>query len=78
MDTVLTVVLLLTGLAFAVGALLTLVVADRALAARERRQALRERELTEISEFVTARMQVLTDAGHGADCDCREGYGPGY
>ena len=82
MNTALTVVALLVGLAFAVGGLLTLVVADRALAARERRQAFRERELAAVSEFVDARLRVRTGAGCGADCgaDCgrRDGFGPGY
>lgn len=78
MNTALTVVALLVGLAFAVGALLTLVVGDRALAARERRQALRERELAAISELVDARLRVLTGTGWDDDGRRRDGYGPGY
>lgn len=53
-----------SGLAFIVGALVTLIVCERSMAFREKRQALRQRELAEVSNLVNAQLRVLATAKH--------------
>jgi hypothetical protein len=61
MDGNLTILVLLAGLAFLLGVMLTLLVCDRSLKIREKRQALRERELAEVSRFVDKKLDRLAD-----------------
>ncbi|MHA6618523.1 hypothetical protein [Pseudonocardia sp. DLS-67] len=51
--------ILLTGMAFVAGVAVTLIVSERSLSARQRRQALRERELAEFSAFINDRLALL-------------------
>jgi len=55
----LVLLVLLTGMAFVAGVSVTLVVCERSLTARQRRQALRERELAEFSAFINDRLALL-------------------
>jgi hypothetical protein len=52
-------VILLAGMAFVAGIAVALIVSERSLAARHRRQALRERELAEFSAFINDRLALL-------------------
>jgi len=63
-------VILLTGMAFVAGIAVTLIVSERSLAARHRRQALRERELAEFSAFINDRLALLAS---GRDARSRGG-----
>lgn len=51
--------ILLAGMAFVAGAAVALIVSERSLSARHRRQALRERELAEFSAFVNDRLGTV-------------------
>jgi hypothetical protein len=54
------ILILLTGMAFVAGAAVTLIVSERSMSTRRRRQALRQRELTEFSAFINDRLAQLT------------------
>jgi hypothetical protein len=62
--------ILLAGMAFVAGAAVALIVSERSLSTRHRRQALRERELTEFSAFINDRLARL---GGGHDPRARGG-----
>jgi hypothetical protein len=55
----LALLVLLAGMAFLAGAAITLIASERSYSARQRRQALRERELAEVSAFINDRLAVL-------------------
>lgn len=54
-------VILIAGFAFIAGAAVALTVTERSLALRDRRQALRERELKQVNAIVNKRLAWLAD-----------------
>lgn len=55
--------ILLAGMAFVAGIAVALIVSERSLTARQRRQALRERELAEFSAYINDRLALLGSGG---------------
>lgn len=60
MNNYLVLMIFLATVAFLAGAAVTLIVSERSARARQRRQALRERELAEISAFISSQLASLT------------------